>query len=81
MPESEEKRKAPLTKGDMPDFNSWQLAWELGYTIAIPIVLFALLGRWADRMFGTSPWLLLLGVVLSVFISTAIVYRKIKRIL
>lgn len=72
---TKEERKPPI------DFSAWQLAWELGYTIAIPIVLLALLGRWADRMLGTSPWLLLLGVLLSTVISSFIVYRKISRIL
>ena len=71
----------PFFKGDLPNFNAWQLAWELGYTIAIPIVALALAGRWGDRMLGTSPWFLLGGVLLSVVISTALVYRKIKRIL
>lgn len=63
------------------DFNAWQLAWELGYTIAIPIVIFALLGRWADKAWGTSPWLLLAGIVVSIMISSFAVYRKVKNIL
>ena len=79
--ESQPPTAAPFFKGDLPNFNAWQLAWELGYTIAIPIVALALAGRWGDRMLGTSPWFLLGGVLLSVVISTALVYRKIKRIL
>lgn len=68
-------------EGRKIDFSAWQLAWELGYTIAIPIVLLALLGRWGDRMLGTSPWLLLLGVLFSVIVSSVIVYRKVSKIL
>ncbi|KKU77250.1 MAG: hypothetical protein UY03_C0018G0028 [Parcubacteria group bacterium GW2011_GWA2_47_64] len=63
------------------DFNAWQLAWELGYTIAIPIVALALVGRWMDKQLETSPWLLLVGIVLSIFISSAMVYRKVSKIL
>jgi hypothetical protein len=63
------------------NFNAWQLAWELGYAIAIPIVVLALVGRWADRAWGTSPWLLLAGIVVSVFISSFMVYRRVKKIL
>jgi len=63
------------------NFNAWQLAWELGYTIAIPIVLFALLGRWADHSLGTSPWLLLTGVLISILISSFAVYKKVSKIL
>ena len=65
----------------IPNFSAWQLAWELGYTIAIPIVLFALLGRLADKYFDTSPWLLLAGVILSVVMSSFLVYRKVRGIL
>lgn len=71
-------KATPFAKGD---FSAWQLAWELGYTIAIPIVVFALAGRWADKQLETSPWLLLAGVVVSVLISSSLVYRKVKNIL
>ncbi len=59
----------------------WQalsLAWELGYTIAIPLVVLALAGRLADKVFFTSPWLLLGGVLFSIVISTWLVYKKTK---
>ena len=68
-------------KRQLPNFGAWQFAWELGYTIAIPIVLFAFLGRWADGYFNASPWFLLAGVVLSVAISSALVYRKVSKII
>jgi len=58
---------------------SWSalsLAWELGYSIAIPLVLLALLGRFIDKKFGTSPWFLLIGVIFSLIISTVLVYKK-----
>ena len=57
------------------------MAWELGYTIAVPIVLLALVGRFADKHFETSPWLLLAGILLSIIVSSALVYRKISPIL
>lgn len=75
MSESEEKTESPV------DFNAWQLAWELGYTIAIPIVLLALFGRFLDRQFDSSPWLLLAGIVVSIIISSTIVYRKVSKII
>ncbi|MBI4142941.1 AtpZ/AtpI family protein [Candidatus Uhrbacteria bacterium] len=62
----------------------WQavaLAWELGYTIAIPIVLLALGGRFLDRRFGTSPWLLLLGILLSIIVSSIAITMKVRRII
>jgi len=62
-------------------FNALALAWELGYQIAIPLVAFALIGRFADKYFGTSPWLLVAGVVLAAASSSYLVYRKVAKIL
>ena len=57
------------------------LAWELGYAIAIPLVVLALGGRWLDRKFDTSPWMLLVGVIVSIPISTAVIYMKMVKII
>ncbi|MDP3986043.1 MAG: AtpZ/AtpI family protein [Candidatus Veblenbacteria bacterium] len=62
-------------------FKALGLAWELGYTIAVPLVVLALAGRLVDRWLGTSPWFLLVGVLLSIVISTWTVYRKTKLII
>lgn len=82
-PSPDENRGLPLVKGELHsvNFSAWQLAWELGYTIAVPIVILALVGRFADRHFDSSPWLLVAGIVLSVFLSSALVYKKVKKIL
>lgn len=63
---------------------TWRLlgfAWELGYSLAIPIIFFLLLGRILDKKFGTSPWLLLTGMLLSLFSSSLTVYAKATKIL
>ncbi len=55
------------------------LAWELGYTIALPIVLFALGGRLLDKRLDTSPWLLLAGIFIALIISgTGVYYKTVK---
>ena len=56
------------------------LAWELGYLIAVPLVVLALAGRYLDHRWGTSPLFLLVGVVLSVLVTTIGVYWKISRL-
>lgn len=56
------------------------MAWELGYTIAIPIAVLGFGGAWLDKKFGTSPLLILIGIALSITISGIAVYRKVKRI-
>ncbi|MBI2098795.1 AtpZ/AtpI family protein [Candidatus Uhrbacteria bacterium] len=57
------------------------LAWQLGYTIAVPIVVLGLLGRILDKRFGTSPLFLLLGILISIIISSIGIYKKTKKIL
>ena len=61
--------------------SSLSLVWELGYTITIPLVLFALLGRLLDRKLGTGPWLLLIGIILSIVASSWAVGIKAKKII
>lgn len=59
--------------------NLWSaiyLAWELGYSIAIPLVCLALFGRFLDKKLDTSPWLLLIGILFSILISSYLVYKK-----
>lgn len=70
-------------KNQKPD-SSWSalgLAWELGYTIAVPLVLFALVGRFLDKKLGTSPFLLLAGILLSIGVTSWLVYKKTREII
>lgn len=57
------------------------LATELGYLIAIPLVIFALIGRLLDKKFHTSPWLLLTGILISLAISSFLIYKKTAEII
>jgi F0F1-type ATP synthase assembly protein I len=62
----------------------WQalgMAWELGYVIAIPIVVFGLGGRLLDKHFGTSPWLFLAGVLVSIVLTSFGLVWKFKKLL
>ena len=71
-------------KGDAAsekNFKVWMLAAELGYLIAVPIVVLALVGRLVDKRLNTAPWLLLAGIIISVTVSSWLVYRKVKEIL
>ena len=79
----EKPNKTPEVKGDdkSKEFRAWALAGELGYTIAIPIVILALLGRLADKAWGTAPWIMLLGIILSIVVSSYLIYKKVKDIM
>ena len=45
----------------------------------VPTVGLLLIGRMADRHFGTKPWLMLTGVVLGAAIATLLVKRQLIR--
>lgn len=62
-------------------FTALPLALELGYLIALPLAGFALLGRFADKFFQTSPWFLVSGVIIAAITSSWIVYKKVSKII
>lgn len=68
-------------QGKKQFFSALGMAWELGYTIAIPLVIFALLGSFLDKKLGSSPFLLLTGVLISIVISTIGIYWKASKIM
>ncbi len=56
-----------------------EFAWDLGFAVVIPLVLFILLGRFIDNKLNTSPIFLLSGIILSVFISGYGIYRSVSK--
>jgi F0F1-type ATP synthase assembly protein I len=70
-----------LTPDSSKKIKVWSLAFELGYSIAIPIVVFALIGRFIDKYLNTSPIFLLAGIIVSIFVSSFMILRKMKEIL
>ncbi len=47
----------------------------LGLQLAVSLLAFVAIGYWADRLLGTEPWLLSVGIVLGmVAIFVRIVY-------
>lgn len=81
---TEEKKDAARDTARKHDGGLWNalgLAWELGYLIAIPIVVFGLIGRFADRRLHTYPWIFLAGIVVALAITAFAVYRKTRAIL
>lgn len=57
------------------------MAWELGYIIAIPIVILGLGGRFLDKRLETSPWLFLTGVLVSIILTSFGLVWKFKKLL
>lgn len=61
-------------------FSLLQLAWDLGWIIALPIALLGFGGALLDKKLGTSPLLLISGILLSLVITTFGLIKKIKQI-
>lgn len=55
------------------------IVFELGFLIAIPIVVLILLGRWLDMKFGTGVFFLVSGVVLALVSTTVLIARRVKQ--
>lgn len=75
--------KTNTSRGQDPSLNSWQLlglVGELGYIIALPLIILMLIGRWLDETLGTKVLFTILGLLLALVSSTYIIYRKIKRL-
>ena len=60
---------------------AFSFAWELGYSIIIPLLFFAIGGRFLDKKFDCSPFIFLLAIVFSILVSTFIIYKKVTKII
>ena len=61
---------------------SWrQATGTVGLALAIPwmIGVPALLGWWLDKKFATSPWWLIVGLVLGLLTTALDIYQLLKR--
>ncbi len=73
--------KENRTKRGDTDWSLFSLAWDLGWMIAIPILLFGVGGAIMDKKLHSSPWLLLLGFVVSLGLTSFFIYFKISKVL
>lgn len=60
---------------------SLSIVGNLGFQIAIPLVLLAIIGRVLDRKLDTSPWFLLGGIFVSIIVSSFLVVKRILPLL
>ena len=51
---------------------------DFGAVIAIPVVVFVIIGQWFDTKFGLAPWCTTAAFVLAALISGKIIFRKAK---
>lgn len=53
---------------------------ELGFIIAIPLIVTILAGIWLDKKFNTTPFFIIVGILLSITTSSIAIGRKIKQL-
>ena len=51
----------------------------LGLQFAVSVIAFFFVGQWLDGKFGTTPWLLIIGVFLGGGASFYSMYRKLTK--
>ena len=60
---------------DKGSLGALALATQLGFAVAVPLVVFIGLGVWADNQFGTKPWLFFLGLMLGIGSAGGALYQ------
>lgn len=68
--------QANLTRNDLISF-----AMDVGFSIALPLALFLYIGILVDRSHGSKPTFLIVGLILSLFTTTIILIKKVKKYL
>ena len=56
-----------------------KIAGDFGATIAIPVVISALIGQKMDSLYGTRPLFLIIGMVLAAILTGLLIYKKAKK--
>ena len=51
---------------------------DFGVSIAVPVVLLSVIGKWLDERYGTGPVLKIIGFVLAFILTALIINRKAK---
>ena len=58
---------------------AFKMLGDFGASIAVPVVLFVLLGQYLDGKYGRSPLFTIMGFVLAALLTAKIIYKKAKR--
>lgn len=74
-----EEQKPPAKNDRAYYLFALRIVGDFGVSIAVPVVLLALVGQYLDGLYGTGPWLLITGFVLSALVSGRIIYKKAKK--
>jgi ATP synthase protein I len=65
----------PRSGSSNEDLSSWWQMTGIGVEFVVAIAMLGGIGWWADRHFGTSPWLMLVGVAVGFAVGLWIIIR------
>ncbi|MBU0540544.1 AtpZ/AtpI family protein [Patescibacteria group bacterium] len=71
----------PIEKRGISTWQAVSFVSEIGITIAVPTVTFALIGNRLDKYFNSTPWFLVLGLLASLATVAYLVTKKGRRII
>ena len=52
---------------------------DFGATIAVPVIIFVLVGQYLDSKYNLYPYLTIIGFILAALISIKIIHKKAKK--
>lgn len=55
-----------------------KIAGDFGFTIAAPVVVFALIGQKIDDRYNTKPLFLIIGMIIAAILTGLMIYKKAK---
>lgn len=58
---------------------AFRIMGDFGATIAVPVVLFVLLGKYLEDHYGHAPWFTIIGFVLAAVLTAKLITKKAKR--
>ncbi|HSR88987.1 MAG TPA: AtpZ/AtpI family protein [Candidatus Udaeobacter sp.] len=73
-----EENKPNKTNSGQYQLFAFKMLGDFGASIAIPVVVFVLIGQYIDEKYSKSPLFTILGFVLAALSSAKIIYRKAK---
>lgn len=69
-----------MQKGSNEFFSGLNTAATISFYLISPIVVGVLLGRSADRYFGSQPWATIGGIVLGMIAGMWSIYKKLMEV-
>ncbi len=78
MQQEQSPKKSPDAKYTTP-FGLLALVGELGFMIAVPLLVMAFIGVKLDKWLGHSPLFLIIGMVIAAIVSSVLVLQKVYK--